>query len=112
MLGSVCYNLTDVNLLSQVIEQVKYMTDGGSLSWSLGAELANIILTDYVKVTINQFKGNDFVKLYKGYAEDTLLVIKKKKIDLIMNKSNSFDTKGSAEFRTHKTTKKDISYEF
>ena len=65
-----------------------------------------------MKVTINQLKGNDFVKLYKGYAEDTLLVIKKKKIDLIMNKSNSFDTKGSAEFRTHKTTKKDISYEF
>ena len=89
------------------------MTDGASLSWFLGAKLTKIILTDHVKVTINQLKGNNFVKLYAWYAEDTLLVIKNKKIDRIMNKSNSFDTKGSAEFRTHyKTTKNDIFYEF
>ena len=66
-------------------------TDGVSMGGSLGPVLANIIMTECEKVIVNQLIENSIVKFYIRYADDTLLVLKKKDIDIVLNKFNRFN---------------------
>ena len=45
---------------------------------SVGPVLTNIIMTECEKVIVNQLIGNDIVKFYIRYFDDTLLVLGKK----------------------------------
>ena len=58
---------------------------------SLGAVLDNIIMTEYEKVIVNQLTENNIVKFYITYVDDTLLALRKKDIDIVLNKFNSFN---------------------
>ena len=66
-------------------------TDGVSMGESLGPVLANIIMTECEKVIVNQLSENNIVKFYVRYVDDTLLVLRKKYIDIVLNKFNSFN---------------------
>ena len=65
-------------------------TDGASMGGSLGSVLANIIMAECEKVIVNQLIENNIVKFYIRYVDDTLLVLRKKDIDIVLNKFNSF----------------------
>ena len=66
-------------------------TDGVSMGGSLGSALANIIMTECEKVIVNQLIENNIVKFYIRYVDDTLLVLRKKDIDIVLNKFNNFN---------------------
>ena len=66
-------------------------TDGVSVGRSLGPVLANIIMTDCEKVVVNQLVENNIVNFYIRYVNDTSLVLRKKDIDIVLNKFNSFN---------------------
>ena len=68
-------------------EQIEGVNMGGSL----GPVLANIIMTEFEKVVVENLIKTSIVKLYARYVDDTLLVIKRKDIDFIIQKFNSFD---------------------
>ena len=65
--------------------------DGVSMGGSLGPVLANIIMTEFEKVVVENLIKTGIVKFYARYVDDTLLVIKRKDIDFILQKFNSFD---------------------
>ena len=44
---------------------------------SLGPVLANIIMTEFEKVVVENLIKTDIVKLYARYVDETLLVMKK-----------------------------------
>ena len=58
---------------------------------SLGPVLGNIIMTEFEKVVVGNLIKIGIVKFYARYVDDTLLVIKWKDIDFILQKFNSFD---------------------
>ena len=53
--------------------------------------LANIIMTECEQVILNQLIENNIVKFYIRYVDDTLLVLRKKGIDIFLKKLNSFN---------------------
>ena len=53
-------------------------TDGVSMGGSLGPVLANIIMTEFEKVVVENLIKTGTVKLYARYVDDSLLVIKKR----------------------------------
>ena len=65
--------------------------DGVSMGGSLGPVLANIIMTECEKVIVNRLIENKIVKFSIRYVDDTLLVLRKKDIDIVLNKFNSFN---------------------
>ena len=58
---------------------------------SLGPVLVNIIMAECKKVIVNQLIENDIVKLYIRYVDNTLLVLRKKDIDILLSNFNSFN---------------------
>ena len=62
--------------------------DGVSMRGSLGPVLANIVMTECDKVIV-QLIENNILKFYIRYVDDTLLVLRKKDIDIVLNKFNS-----------------------
>ena len=64
-------------------------TDGVSLGGSLGPVLANIMMTECEKVMVNQLLENNIVKFYIKYVDDNLLVLRKKNVNIVLNKFNS-----------------------
>ena len=78
---------TTFSLNNKMYEQI----DGVSMGGSLGPALANIIMTEFEKVVVENLIKTGIVKLYARYVDDTLLVIKRKDIDFILQKFNSFD---------------------
>ena len=62
-----------------------------SMGESLGPVLANIIMTEFEKVVVENLTKTGTVKLYARYVEDNLSVIERKDIDFILQKFNSFD---------------------
>ena len=58
---------------------------------SLGPVLAHIIMTEFEKVFVENLINTGTVKFYARYVDGTLLVIKRKDIDFILQKFNSFD---------------------
>ena len=78
---------TEFSLNNKIYEQI----DGVSMEGSLGPVLANIIMTEFQKVVVENLIKTGIVKLYARYVDDTLSVIKRKDIDFILQKLNSFD---------------------
>ena len=78
---------TPFSFNGKMYEQTNVVSMGGSL----GAVLDNIIMTECEKVIINQLTENNIVKFYITYVDDTLLVLRKKDIDIVLNKFNSFN---------------------
>ena len=66
-------------------------TDSVSMGGYLGPVLANVIMTKCEKVIVNQLIEINVVKFYIRYVDDTLLVLRKKDIDIVLNKFNSFN---------------------
>ena len=65
--------------------------DSVSMGGYLGPVLANVIMTKCEKVIVNQLIEINVVKFYIRYVDDTLLVLRKKDIDIVLNKFNSFN---------------------
>ena len=57
----------------------------------LEAALANIIMTELEKVVAENLIRTGIVKFYARYVDNTLLVIKRKDTDFILQKFNYFD---------------------
>ena len=74
-------------LKNKMYEQINGVSMGGSL----GPVLANIIMTEFEKVVVENLIKTGIAKIYATYVDDTLLVIKRKDIDFILQKFNSFD---------------------
>ena len=67
--------------------------DGVSMGGSLGPVSANNIMTECEKAIVNQLIENNIVKFCIIYVNDTLLVLRKKDIDIVLNKSYIFNKK-------------------
>ena len=78
---------TPFSFNGKMYEQTDFVSMGGSL----GAVLDNIIMTECEKVIVNQLTENNIVKFYITYVDDTLLALRKKDIDIVLNKFNSFN---------------------
>ena len=65
--------------------------DGVSMGSFLAPVLANIILTEFEKVIVNDLINTGIIAFYRRYVDDTLVVIKPKDIPFVLNKFNSFD---------------------
>ena len=58
---------------------------------SMGTVLANITLTEFENVIVKSLTETGVLKFYCGYVNDTLVMIKKDKIQHVLNSFNSFD---------------------
>ena len=58
---------------------------------SLGPVLAYIIMTECEKVIVEKLMKEKVIMFYNRYVDDTLLVIKKRDINDLLNQFNSFD---------------------
>ena len=65
--------------------------DGVSIASSLGPVLANIILTEFETVIVKLLTETSVLKFYCRYVPATLVLIKKDKIQHVLNSFNSFD---------------------
>ena len=59
--------------------------DGVTMGGSLGLVFDNIIMTECEKVIVNQLIEKNIVRFYIRYVDDTLLVLRKKDIDIILS---------------------------
>ena len=57
----------------------------------LALVLANIILTEFEKVIVDDLINTGIIAFYCSYVDDTLVLIKPKDIPFVLNKFNSFD---------------------
>ena len=57
----------------------------------LGPVLANIIMTELGSTIVKELVDKSLVKLYMGYVDDTLLLVKDKDINYVDKHLNSFD---------------------
>ena len=64
--------------------------DDDSMGSCLAPVLANIIVTEFEKVIVNDLKILELA-FYRHYVDDTLVLIKPKDIPFVLNKFNSFD---------------------
>ena len=67
------------------------LCDGVSMGSPLGPVLANIILTEFENVIVKSLIETSVLNFYCRYLDDTLLLIKKHKIQHVLNSFNSFD---------------------
>ena len=65
--------------------------DGVSMGSSLGPVLANIIQTKFENVIVKPLIETGVLRFICGYVDDTLVFIKKDKIQHALNSFNSFD---------------------
>ena len=65
--------------------------DGVCMGSSLGPVLANIIMTELEKLILPKLIGDDVIKFYIRYVDDTLVMIKNEHIEEVLSKFNSFD---------------------
>ena len=65
--------------------------DEVSMGESLGPVLANIIMTECKKVILHKWMKEKVIMFYTRYVDDTLLIIKKRYINYVLNQFNSFD---------------------
>ena len=66
---------------NKLYEQV----DGVSMGGSLGPVLANILMTECEKVIVDKLMKEKVVMFYTRYVVDTLLIIKKRDINYVLN---------------------------
>ena len=62
-----------------------------SMGASLGPVLANVILTEFERLVVDQLIKDGLIKFYIRYVDDTLVLAKAENIDNIMKQFNSFD---------------------
>ena len=77
---------TALSFNNKLYEQIEGVTMGESL----GPALANIIITECKKVIVDKLMKKKVFVFYTRYVDDTLLIIKKKDIN-VLNQFNSFD---------------------
>ena len=65
--------------------------DGVNMVGSFGPLVVNIIMTGCQKVFVDKFMKQKIVMFYARYVDDTLLIIKKKYINYILNQFDNFD---------------------
>ena len=65
--------------------------DGVNMGGSLSPVLANIIKTEFEEVVAENLIKTGIVTFCARYVDDTLLVVKRKNIDFILQKLSSFD---------------------
>ena len=58
---------------------------------SLASVLANIIMTERKKLIVDKLMKKKVFMFYTRYVDNTLLIIKKRDIDYVLNQFNSFD---------------------
>ena len=58
---------------------------------SLGPVLANMIMTEFEKVIVDKLMKEKVMMFYTIYVDDTLLIIRKKDINFVLNQLNNFD---------------------
>ena len=78
---------TALSFNNKLYEQI----DGESMGASLGPVLANIIMTECKKVILHKLMKEKVIMFYTRYVDDTLLIIKKRYINYVLNQLNSFD---------------------
>ena len=78
---------TTLSFNNKLYEQI----DGESMGGSLGPVLANIIMTECEKVILYKLMKEKFIMFYTRFVDDTLLIIKKRDINYVLNQFNSFD---------------------
>ena len=78
---------TPFSLNNKMYEQIDGVNMGGSLS----PVLANIIMTEFEEAVAENLIKTGIVTFCARYVDDALLVVKRKEIDLILEKLNSFD---------------------
>ena len=64
--------------------------DGVSMGSCLAPVLANIILTEFEKLVVDNLVNSGILKLYRRYVDDTLVLMKVSDIPFVYNKLNSF----------------------
>ena len=64
--------------------------DGVSMGSCLAPVLANIILTEFEKLVVDNLVNSGILKLYRRYVDDTLVLMKVSDIPFVLNKLNSF----------------------
>ena len=72
-------------------EQIYVKKDGVCMGSSIAPVLANIILTEFERVTVSELINNSVIKFYKCYVDDTFVLIKPSDISAILAKLNSFE---------------------
>ena len=65
--------------------------DGASMGGSLAPVLANIIMTERKKLIVDKLMKKKVFMFYTRYVDNTLLIIKKRDIDYVLNQFNSFN---------------------
>ena len=71
---------------STLYEQI----EGVSMGASCGPVLANIILTELEKRVVHRLFDDDLIKFYMRYVDDTLVLIKRRDIEYVLSRLNSF----------------------
>ena len=77
---------------SRLMESHNEQKDGVCLESSLGALLANVIMTDLEEKVVKPLINDNTIKFYARYVDDTLFVIKRKDVGRIQNLLIKFDT--------------------
>ena len=65
--------------------------DGVSIDSLVGPVLANVIMTAFEGLFVDQFIKDGLIKLYITHADDNLVLAKAEDIDIIMKQLTSFD---------------------
>ena len=74
------------------VDNVLYeQCDGVSMGSSLGPVLARIILTEFEILIVKPLIVKPLLQFYCRYVDDTLVLIKKDKLQHVLNSFNSFD---------------------
>ena len=72
-------------------DKIYKQIDGVSMGCPLGPLLANVFTTELEKDIIQKLIDRKFIKFYLWYVDDTLLLVKDKDIDSILNELNSYN---------------------
>ena len=82
-----CCTKTTFSFNEKLYEQI----DGVCMGSSLGPILANIIMTELEKQTLDKLFKDNIIKFYARYVDDTLVLIKRDKINVVLETFNKFD---------------------
>ena len=80
-----------MNTLLSFHNKLYEQLDEVSMGRSLGPVVANITMGERQKVIVEKLMKEKVIMFYTRYVDDTLLVIKKRDINYVLNQFNSFD---------------------
>ena len=82
-----CCSKTTFSFNNILYEQI----GGVSMGLPLAPILANIIMTEFEKIVVNELLEKGIIKNYMRYVDDTLMLIKPNDIPIVLEKFNSFN---------------------